>query len=145
MNWELLIAAAAVIAGLARYLATTRGVRNRIKSDLEIMERLPDGLSKRRLEQHINEQVDALITSTREKRRDPFGIVLGLILLGLGVWLIALGVTGSNLWFLPAFVLLIFGIAGVSLDAVPRRRDERGRIIAEPTSKTQPDEPGSSS
>ncbi len=67
-----------------------------------------------------------------EKRRDPVGIVLGLVFLGLAGWTGILTLDGSNWWLAAAIPLGVIGLVGLATDATRARRDERGRRILEP-------------
>ncbi|GAA2576839.1 hypothetical protein GCM10010411_06700 [Actinomadura fulvescens] len=71
------------------------------------------------------------VEDEKELRRDLFGIVLATAFLLIGAAIAALAFRGE--WWLvsllPATFFAIFGIAGLNLDAVPRKRDEKGRVI----------------
>ncbi len=104
-----------------------------VKENIDLLNSLPESSSQRtRLLEHIDDAVQQLMDDEREKRRDPTGVTLALIFLGGGLWLAWLGMSGSGStrwWLAPAGVLLVFGAVGLSLDAVPRKRDEKGRPI----------------
>ena len=74
----------------------------------------------------------SLIRDEAELRRDPTGIVLGLVLVGAA----AAGVIGAVLnrgwwWALlvPAVFLGLIGVLGFVQDVVPRKRDDKGKVI----------------
>lgn len=138
MEWEKVLPAVATgLAALfsaARPFFAARGRRNRIKHDLELLKLMPEGEAASRFEEDINQRVLKLIEDRTDKRRDPFGIAMALIFIGLTVWTTLLALRGSNWWFVLAVPLGVFAIAGTANEAVPRRRDETGRIIKDPPS-----------
>ena len=91
-----------------------------------------EGESKQKLLAHIERQVLQLVDQEHETRRDPSGIVLGLLLIVIGAWLsLLIGRTGGWWWlFSPCagFVLLL-GIVGLTDAAGRSRRNEKGRKV----------------
>lgn len=133
MEWEIVLPAVATglatVFSAARPLFAARGRRNRIKHDLELLKLMPKGEAASRLEEDINQRVLKLIEDRSDKRRDPLGIATALIFIGLTIWTALLAFKGSNWWLAAAIPLGIFAVAGSMNELVPRRRDERGRII----------------
>lgn len=82
-------------------------------------------------DQHIKEAARRLLGSD-SKRCDPLGIgiaVVFLVLAGATGWFMF--ENGGWWWLLSpvAGFFLLFGVVGIILDAFPRERDERGRVI----------------
>ena len=108
--------------------------RDRIRKDVELLGLLsPESDAKAKLPEFVDQEIIALIEDETEKRRDPTGIVLATALTGISVWLIVTVIAGdtSAWWLLVAVPFLLLGVVGFSQDAIPRRRDERGRPIGE--------------
>lgn len=105
--------------------------RRRIRSDLEMVQLLPDDSDARaRLSEHLEKAVLQLIENETQKRREPVGIVLAVVLLLLAGWFFWFAVSerGAALVLLAvAVVTLVVALAGLAEDAVPRRRDESNR------------------
>jgi hypothetical protein len=133
VDWEEIVAAATTAVVVALEVLRVRlgrgGRRAELKQDLEILSLLPEGSETRdHLKAHVDRVVMGLINDEAEKRRDPYGVFLGLVFLALGVWV---GTLGSRLWLALAGFLALLGVLALWQNAIPRRRDERGRIIEE--------------
>jgi hypothetical protein len=88
--------------------------------------------------EHIDKEILDIIESEEEKTRQPLGIVLAIIFLAFSIFLVVETITLGSWWWLlvlPAAVTAIFGGVGLNLDAVPRKRNERGDAIREPKHK----------
>jgi hypothetical protein len=88
--------------------------------------------------EYIDKEILDIIESEEEKTRQPLGIFLAIVFLGFALFLFVEAIIlGSWWWFLvlPAAATAIFGGVGLSLDAVPRKRNERGDAIREPKHK----------
>lgn len=106
--------------------------RERLLQDIEIRKALHSNSdAQRAFDEHI--KAEALrLAGADSKRRDPFGITLAVIFLilgGLSTW--AITSAGGAWWFASpvAGFFLIFGFAGLALDAPRKERDERGRRL----------------
>ncbi|MGI9194587.1 MAG: hypothetical protein ACR2FO_08805 [Actinomycetota bacterium] len=137
MDWNralVAIASVASVVGVVREIArSTRRHRRRdwIIKDLDILKLLPDASEARpRLEAHINREVMQLVDDEEQKRRDPFGIVLAVIFIALAAWTAFLAYQGSHGWLVAAVPLALLGVVGLAQDAVPRKRNEKGRPLA---------------
>lgn len=122
-----------VLVGMANYVSGRGGARERVREDLELLALLPDDHRLRPvLLSRAEDALDQLLRDESEKTRDTSGIVLALFLLAGAGATGATEVANNALWLLLAVPLAVFGTVGLSQDAVPRRRDERGRAIKEP-------------
>lgn len=148
MQWSWVTPVAVAVIGVGgSWLQVRRGRprgRDLLKQDLKILKQLPvESKARERLIEHIDKEILGIIESEEEKTRRPLGIVLAIIFLGLAIFLVVESITlGGWWWFLvlPAAVTAIFGGVGLNLDAVPRKRNERGDAIREPKHK-DPAEP----
>lgn len=108
-----------------------KGERDRIARDLDLMERLPAASEGRKLlGDQVERRIQGLINREREKRRDVTGIVLALVFVSVGVFLVIVAAVSSGWWWLlllPVVFALLLGAFGLSQNAVPRLRDEKGR------------------
>lgn len=120
------------LAGIAFQWWRHGGRRSALLRNLDVYGRLPDSDLRTRLLDHIHKQVAALIEDEDERRRDPAGIVLGLVFVAFGTWLLLYGF-GRETWqwafVVPGFVVLLLGSYGFVADSTRRKRDERGRVI----------------
>ena len=138
MNWDSISKIAIAFSGVvAAWLQLRRGRgggrRAQLQRDLDLLALLPeDSTARAALSQHVDAAVVSLIRDEAELRRDPTGIVLGLVLVGAA----AAGVIGAVLnrgwwWALlvPAVFLGLIGVLGFVQDVVPRKRDDKGKVI----------------
>lgn len=138
MDWD-----AAVVAGITGLAAIAKvlldrghwgGTRARIRHDLDLLERMPDGEAKEALRAFVDRRVLALLADEQTKTRDPTGIVLGLTFIATATWMAVQALSGgSALWWFGAVPIGLLGIVGFSQDVVPRERDERGRVSRRPS------------
>lgn len=132
-----LVAAAGVAAAIGKALSgrsTRSNRRHQIKQDIEIMNLLPkDSDGRAKMQEHIDASITRLIADEDERRRDPFGMTLALVFIGLAVWAASFPMRneGSSLWWLVAIPLGVIGLVGFVQDATPRKRNERGQVIRE--------------
>lgn len=139
MNWDavakVLVAIGGAVAALQRIVSERRTRshrRDQIKGDIELLHLLPkDSASRTRLEKHIEQSVFRLVDDGEEKRRDPMGIVLGILMVAGAAWAASFPIRfgGSSLWWVLALPLGTLGLVGLAQDGVRRRRDDRGRPI----------------
>jgi hypothetical protein len=138
MDWadtgsKLALAALSVAAGILQYTRGRGGRRGQLKNDLELLALLPkESTSKENLRKRIDAQVETLITDETEKRRDPVGIVLALVIMALGLALCWAAVSSRGIWWIlvpPGAFLVILGIVGFVQDVIPRKRDAKGKAI----------------
>lgn len=138
VNWELLggiaLAMLAAVAAVAQLLRVLPRQRDRIMQEVKLLNSLPrESAARQSLLDHIDQLILKSIKAEAELRRDPTGIVLGLILMGGGLiplyygWE-AGGFVRAMLWVLAGFLLILGGM-GFTQDVVPRERDERGRPV----------------
>ena len=119
----------AALLGIPRFF---KDDRSDVLVDLQIYEGLPSGsVAKAQLLKRIEEQLAGL-DQRRDARRSPSGIVLGLVFIGLAVWMGVLVTQGGGAWLfllpLVAFILII-GCVGLVQDASRHVRDAKGRPI----------------
>ena len=119
----------AALLGIPRFF---RDDRSAVLVDLQIYEGLPNGsVAKAQLLARIEEQL-ARLDQRRDARRSPLGIILGLIFLGLSVWMGTLITQSGGAWLLlwpVAAFLFILGAVGLGQDARRHVRDAKGRPI----------------
>ncbi|HMG45514.1 MAG TPA: hypothetical protein VK611_29545 [Acidimicrobiales bacterium] len=143
MDWSAVGQAAAgtvtVAAAAWRWLGggvSSDSRRRGIHRNLELYAQLPEDFGSRdALARDIDRQVGLLISELQvEKRVDPIGIWLGLAFVagaGAIVYRI-LAVDWTGWWWWVVASLALVGVVGLSQDAIPRERDERGRVIKNP-------------
>jgi uncharacterized membrane protein YqjE len=110
------------------------GTLKSIKEELDIYSLLPDeSPAKKLLLDRAEAAIVRHLSDEMELRRDPYGMALALFLLTSGAVMTLLVFTDQWSWLtlIPAAIFLIFGVAGLHQDAVPRKRDENGRPIEE--------------
>lgn len=97
--------------------------RANLVCDLSILEELEDSETKTKFQEHIDRQVEALISDS-EKRRDWLGVVLGVSFMVAAAGLSAFAFMRESDWwmllFIPAGVLGIFGLVGFAQSVTPR-------------------------
>ncbi len=134
--------AVAAIGVVGSWLQVRRGRlrgRDLLRQDLKILKQLPaESNARERLLEHIDNEIISIIESDEEKTRRPTGIVLAIIFLALAIFLLVEAITRAGWWWwliLPAIFTTIFGTVGLSQDAIPRKRDEKGNAIRQPKHK----------
>lgn len=104
-----------------------------LKHALELLQLLPDSsAAKNALAGDVDRRVLRMIEDSREKRRDPTGIGLGLFFMVLAIALAITSVLrGGGWWWLvvPAVFIGLLGTVGFIQDVTPHKRDEGGRAI----------------
>lgn len=134
MNWNAIVGGALALAlgliSIGREWSGSRGVRSRIKQDLELLGQLPkDSAVRDELRTHVDRSIARLIESEHELRRDPTGMVLAAFLALATTWMVAKAIDGSGLWWVGAGATGLFAVAGFAVSVQKVRRDERGRVI----------------
>lgn len=125
-----IISAAAVGSlAVAREALQVRGTRTTLKQDLEILAMLPpESAIRDRLQEDIEARITDLIN--RERRRDLFGIVLGLCFVVTGLpFLVRAADVGGIGWWSFGSALVVVGMAGGASSASRTERDEAGRRL----------------
>lgn len=132
------VAVAAIGVGgswLQAHRGRPRG-RDVLRKDLKILKQLPvESTARERLLEHIDKNILDIIESEDEETRRASGVVLALTFLGIAVFLVVEAFILGGWWWtliIPASVIAVFGGVGLSQDAVPRKRNERGDAIREP-------------
>ncbi|WP_181775320.1 hypothetical protein [Amycolatopsis pittospori] len=140
MNWDtaskLIAAGVPVLGALIELYRRREGNRQRrqLKIDVDLVSSLPeDSAARARLLTHIDNTVELMLQGQNELRREPTGITLAIILIVAAGGLIVLAVRSPSSWWLwiPAGFCIVLGLVGLSQDAVPRKRDVRGRPLKE--------------
>jgi hypothetical protein len=107
--------------------------RDLLKQDLKLYRQLPEDSSARgKLLEHIDAEIIRIISDDEEKRRDPTGIGLGIFFLLVAIGLLVAAIHQGGWWWwllIPAFITGLLGAVGLAQDAVPRKRDDRGRAL----------------
>jgi amino acid transporter len=134
--WETTARIAAVLVPLAAALiGVAQGpgrLRARLKTDVEILEKLPENSDAREL---MLELVDAKTRQLRElelvRSRDPIGTVVGVVgTAGLGwltVWLAQRDAAWGSILAFVTGVLALFFTIGIFISARRVPRDPKGR------------------
>jgi hypothetical protein len=143
MQWSWVTPVAVAVIGVGgSWLQVHRGRargRDLLKQDLKILKQLPvESKARQRLLEHIDKEILDIIESDEEKTRNSLGITLAITFLAIAIFLVVEAVIlGGWWWFLllPAGVIAIFGAVGLNLDAVRRKRDDKGNAIREPKGK----------
>lgn len=137
-----IIAAALTLIGVAVQVARSRGTRTRsvIKADLELLASLrQDSQAYTDLQRHVEARVAALIEHEQAARREPYGIVWGVLFCGAAVAsTAAAGMNGGWAWLLMilAVPLAVFGIFALATSIPKRARDEEGQQIEQASQGT---------
>ncbi|MFI6758294.1 hypothetical protein ACIBF5_04010 [Micromonospora sp. NPDC050417] len=127
---QIAVAALGVLSAAVPFLGG-RQDRRILKEDIELLNKVPDGVIRQRLERQVIATLDE-IEAARHHRRDPYGVTLALVLIAAsvigGVWAISAGG-----WWLLSLVVVAFvfavGAAGLVQDVTKRKRDKRGDPI----------------
>ncbi|GAA1580308.1 hypothetical protein GCM10009678_73760 [Actinomadura kijaniata] len=137
MNWDIASRAFIAIVGLIGVIWQVRrthgGTWKTIKDELEVYALLPDdSKAKKALLERAEAAIARQIAEEGELKREPVGIILATIFLLISAGMILTAFNSGGWWWislLPASFFLLFGIAGLQQDAIPRKRDEKGRPI----------------
>ncbi|GAA1769298.1 hypothetical protein GCM10009681_45870 [Luedemannella helvata] len=123
------------VAGAALQLRSEgRGRRVQLRKDAELLKTLPENSKAyEMLAAHIDRQVDQLVERETLRTREPFSIVLGLVILVAGIYVGYLGIAGGSWWLLvtlpTAVFLILLAIAGLARGIPKKVRDAAGRPI----------------
>lgn len=107
--------------------------RGDLRRDLELWEKMPESDARSELLAYVERRVQGLVADER-RRRSPFGITLGAVLLASGVWLTVAAAQAGGAWRLAwvlTLPLAITGLAGAMTDLRKVERDDRGREVRE--------------
>jgi hypothetical protein len=105
-----------------------RNMRHDLKADFEMLPLAPEGPLRAKLEAQISWSLDE-IAEDRERRRDPFGIVLALCLIGASVAVGIFAIKAGGFWLLalaPAGILGIVSAGGLAQDSRRLKRNPKG-------------------
>jgi hypothetical protein len=135
LSWVTPVAVAAIgVAG--SWLQVRRGRlrgRDLLRQDLKILKQLPtESNSRKRLLEHIDKEIIDIIESDEEKKRNATGTVLATIFILGAIFLVVEAIIQAGWWWwllIPAIIIATFGLVGLSQDAVPRKRNEKGNAI----------------
>ncbi|MCS0604953.1 hypothetical protein NX794_27625 [Streptomyces sp. LP11] len=107
--------------------------REIVKQDVELLGMLPEGSeAKQLLAKHIDATVRKIVDDEDQRTREYTGSCLAVGFLSVAVFLLAVCVARGGAWWwlsAPAIFIGLLGAAGLAQDAVPRRRDARGRPL----------------
>ncbi|WP_143642149.1 hypothetical protein [Streptomyces viridochromogenes] len=107
--------------------------REIVKQDVELLALLPeDSEAKKLLAKHIDATVRKIVEDEDQRTRDHAGSCLAIGFLGVSAGLLAVSVSRGGAWWwlsVPAVIIGLLGAFGLGQDAVPRRRDARGRPL----------------
>lgn len=108
-----------------------RDLRADLKSDMELLNVTPDG----ELKVLLTTQIKAIfeeIAKERRRRRDPFGVGLGLAFIAAataaGIWVIRIG-GNARWWLILVALVFVLGLAGFAQDVSRSERDSKGRPV----------------
>ncbi|MEU6174816.1 hypothetical protein ABZ832_23255 [Streptantibioticus parmotrematis] len=125
------IAGITVIGSLIQARRKRPLTREVVKQDLELLALLPEGSAARdQLQAHVDTTIKKIIEDEDQRTRDATGSCLaaGFLIISIVLLIVAFH-RGGTWWWLscPAAIIGLLGCAGLAQDAVPRRRDARGR------------------
>lgn len=107
--------------------------REIVRQDVELLALLPEGSeAKKALQRHIDDTVRKIVEDEDQRTRDGTGSCAAVACLIVAVALLGIsGGRGGPWWWLsvPAVFIGLLGGVGLSQDAVPRRRDAKGRPL----------------
>jgi hypothetical protein len=132
--WRAALGALPVIVTLAGLARGPGAVRSRLKHDVELLEKLPEGTAAREsYEKYLETQVNRLAKLETESSRDLQGLVISVVLVvaigGFGLWLMTLDHWVGWVIGVAAIVFAAAGLGSVFDDAQKVPRDEKGKRI----------------
>lgn len=127
------VAGITVVGGLVQARRKRPVTREIVKQDLELLGLLPeDSAARGRLQEHIESTISKIIEDEDQRTRHASGAFLAVVFILIAVGLLSISVNrGGGWWWLsiPAAFIGLLGAFGLGQDAVPRRRDARGRPL----------------
>lgn len=138
-------AAVPIAGGLATvfraFRSRTHRLRGEIRSDVELLNELPDGSAGRTaLARSIDEQIVRLIEEGR-KSRDPMGMMLAAFFLLLAAWAGYYAVQpddGVSPWWIAVFLFGTLGLVGLATEGAAKTPEQREQEkIARQSKKTK--------
>lgn len=143
MDWGSVTAATVTTFGsaaiaLMQVQKGRNGGRSQVREDLEILKQLPpDSAVRDELRDHIDSTIRRVVNRDDQLRRNPSGVVLGLIILALGGYGAKIGWTHrGDAWGVPVLIIAAFfavvGAFGAATDGTRQLRDVKGKTLADP-------------
>jgi hypothetical protein len=129
VDWEtILTAVAGGLAALSRINApwAARGRRNEIKHDVELLNVLPDGDAKMRLEKDINKRIIKMIEEREFRKTDPYALFWMVVFAALTVWTLIKGLEGPNWWFVGTAFMGALTVSAFNSTFFPKRKNDQG-------------------
>lgn len=133
-DWApIIVAGVTIVGGVFQARRKRPMTREIVRQDVELLGMLPEGSeAKKLLAKHIDVTVRKIVEDEDLRTRDNAGSCLAVGLLGVAAFLAVVCVTrGGSWWWLlvPTVFIGFMGVIGLVQDAVPRRRDARGRPL----------------
>ncbi|MEU2788787.1 hypothetical protein [Streptomyces sp. NPDC007100] len=129
----IIVAVITIVGGLAQARRKRPMTREILRQDVELLSLLPDDSDgKQILRKHVDATVRKIVEEEDQQTRDFAGSCLAVGLLIVAAFLLAVCFSRGGAWWwlsLPAAVIGLLGSFGLGQDAVPRRRDARGRPL----------------
>lgn len=127
----LLLGVPAIILQIVRE-AGRKSPRERLLQDIQIRDAMEKDSSARQvMDDYIHGQAERL-TGTDSKRRDPLGIVIGIVLIVLGIGLAVAAFYAQGAWWVlsaPAALAVTLGITGLVQSCPRLERDDKGNPV----------------
>lgn len=133
-DWApIIVAGVTIVGGIFQARRKRPMTREIVKQDVELLGMLPEGSeAKQLLAKHIDATVRKIVDDEDQRTREYTGSCLAVGFLSVAVFLLAVCVARGGAWWwlsAPAIFIGLLGAAGLAQDAVPRRRDARGRPL----------------
>jgi hypothetical protein len=127
------VAGVTVAGGLVQARRKRPMTREIVKQDVELLGLLPqDSDAREALARHIDTTVRRIVEDEDQRTRDYGGSCLAIAFLAVAVVLTVICFSrGGAWWWLspPTACVGLLGAVGLGQDAVPKRRDARGRPL----------------
>lgn len=128
-----IVAGITIVGGVFQARRKRPMTREIVRQDVELLGLLPeDSDAKRLLAKHVDDTVRKIIEDEDQRTRDHTGSCLAVGFLAVAVFLFVICVIRGGAWWwlgVPAVFIGLLGSTGLVQDAVPRRRDARGRPL----------------